>query len=156
MQGIFIKKCFFFTVGRVFRVKRYTAGSRNVADVSLMTKRLKRRYGSGWHNSQCGFRRTGKAMGQEYQCWFKISREINVYFQFRISHVLCFIFICDIFTDSDSYYSPFSGTFCFHLQGRNRMNMLIPIDFVPKGWGLQARRLKARLCKNTHITPWAL
>jgi hypothetical protein len=37
----------------------------------------------------CGSRRTGKAMGQVYQC-----------FQFRISHVLRFISICDLFTHS--------------------------------------------------------
>jgi hypothetical protein len=28
----------------------------------------------------CGFRRTGKAMGQLYQCWWRICREINVFF----------------------------------------------------------------------------
>jgi hypothetical protein len=28
----------------------------------------------------CGFRRTGKAMGQVYQCWWSICREINVFF----------------------------------------------------------------------------
>jgi hypothetical protein len=26
-----------------------------------------------------GFRRTGKAMGQMYQCWWRICREINVF-----------------------------------------------------------------------------
>jgi hypothetical protein len=26
----------------------------------------------------CGFRRTGNAMGQVYQCWWRICREINV------------------------------------------------------------------------------
>jgi hypothetical protein len=42
------------------------------------------RYGSGWDNSKkfqcCGIRRTGKAMGQVYQCWWRICREINVFF----------------------------------------------------------------------------
>jgi hypothetical protein len=28
----------------------------------------------------CGFRRTGKEMGQVYQCWWRICREINVFF----------------------------------------------------------------------------
>jgi hypothetical protein len=28
----------------------------------------------------CGFRRTGKAMGQMYQCWWRMYREINVRF----------------------------------------------------------------------------
>jgi hypothetical protein len=31
-------------------IKRFTAGSRNVPDISLMTKRLKQRCGSGWSN----------------------------------------------------------------------------------------------------------
>jgi hypothetical protein len=90
-----IKKCFLFTVGSVWRVKRFTTGSRNVADVSVMTKRLKRRCGSGWDNSQtllcCGFRRTGKAMGQVYQCRWRICREINTYF-FPGSNITCFTF----------------------------------------------------------------
>jgi transposase len=36
----------------------------------------------------CGFRRNGKAMGQVYQCRWRICQEIKVFFsQFRISHV---------------------------------------------------------------------
>jgi hypothetical protein len=31
----------------------------------------------------CGFRRTGKAMGQVYQCWWMICREINVFSKFE-------------------------------------------------------------------------
>jgi hypothetical protein len=42
MQSIFIKKCFLFTVGSVYGVKQITAGSRDVAVVSLMTKSSKR------------------------------------------------------------------------------------------------------------------
>jgi lipid-A-disaccharide synthase-like uncharacterized protein len=47
MQRIVIKKCFLFTVGNVCHVKRFTTGSSNVADFSLMTKRLKQRCRSG-------------------------------------------------------------------------------------------------------------
>jgi hypothetical protein len=38
----------------------------------------------------CGFRRTGKAMGQVYQCWWRICREINVFcrFECHMSYVL--------------------------------------------------------------------
>jgi hypothetical protein len=60
------------------------------ANVSLMTKRLKRRCGSGRENKRllcCGFRGTHKAMKQVYQCWWRVCREINVIFQFRISNV---------------------------------------------------------------------
>jgi translation initiation factor 1 (eIF-1/SUI1) len=44
VQRILIKKCFLFTAGSVCRVKRLTNESINI---SLMTKRLKRRCGSG-------------------------------------------------------------------------------------------------------------
>jgi hypothetical protein len=81
MQGIFIKKYFLFTVGSVCRVKRFTTGSRNVVNFSLMTKRLKN---GGAEVDEtiverflfCGFRRTGKAMGQVYQCWWRVCAEI--------------------------------------------------------------------------------
>jgi hypothetical protein len=44
-------------------------------------------------------------MGQVYQCWSRICREIYVYFfQVRISHVLRYMSICDLFTGSPSYY----------------------------------------------------
>jgi hypothetical protein len=46
MQRIFIKKCFLFTVGSVCRVKWFTTRSKNMANFSLTTKRLKRRCGS--------------------------------------------------------------------------------------------------------------
>jgi hypothetical protein len=38
----------------------------------------------------CGFRRTGKAMRQAYQCWWRICREIKVFFSG--SNVTCFTF----------------------------------------------------------------
>jgi hypothetical protein len=43
-----------------------------------------------------GFRRTGKAMGQVYQCWWRMCREINVFpkFQYHMFYLL---------TDSPSY-----------------------------------------------------
>jgi hypothetical protein len=64
-----------------------------VANVSLTTKRLKRRWWK-WLRQQskrllcCGFRRTGKAMGQVYQCWWGICREINVFLQVRMLHIM--------------------------------------------------------------------
>jgi hypothetical protein len=47
MLIIIIKKYFLFTAGSVRRVKRFTTGLRNMENVSLMTKRLKRRRGNG-------------------------------------------------------------------------------------------------------------
>jgi hypothetical protein len=39
----------------------------------------------------CGrFQHTSKAMGQFYQCWRRICREINVFFS--VSNVTCFTF----------------------------------------------------------------
>jgi hypothetical protein len=52
----------------------------------------------------CEFRRTGKAMGQMYQCWWRLRRKINVFFfQVQISNVLRFISNCDLFTEAPSY-----------------------------------------------------
>jgi hypothetical protein len=65
-----------------------------MANVSLITKRLKRSCGSGWDNSQmllcCGFQCTGKATGQVYQCWWRICGEINVFsrFEYHMFYVL--------------------------------------------------------------------
>jgi hypothetical protein len=77
-----------------------------VANVSLL-KKLKRRCGSGLRRDKrllcCGFRRTGKGTGQVYQCWWRICREIHVFVQILISHVLRFMSICDLFTDYPSY-----------------------------------------------------
>jgi hypothetical protein len=57
------------------------------------------------------FRRTGKAMGQVHTCWWRICREINVFFfQFRISHALRFMSICDLFTDSHLYLKKLGKT----------------------------------------------
>jgi hypothetical protein len=51
----------------------------------------------------CGFRRTGNAMGQVYQCWWRICREIDV---FPGSNITCFTFYIHLwlFTDSPSYF----------------------------------------------------
>jgi hypothetical protein len=51
----------------------------------------------------CGFRRTDKAIGQVYQCLWRVCREINAFLQVRISHVLHFISIWDLFTDFPSH-----------------------------------------------------
>jgi hypothetical protein len=50
----------------------------------------------------CGFRRTGKAMGQVYQCWWTICREINVFSRFKY-HVFFVSYSFVTLTDSPSY-----------------------------------------------------
>jgi hypothetical protein len=81
------------------------------ANVSLMTKRSKLEVWKWLRTVKrplcCWFRRTGKTMGQVYQCWWRICGEINVFFQVRISHILRFISIYDQFTDSPSYFEVF-------------------------------------------------
>jgi hypothetical protein len=91
MQSIFIKKYFLFTLESVWRVKRFTTwqtycwwrrGWNAGAEVAETTdKRLLR----------CGFRRSGKAMGQAYERWLRICREMNVFFQVLIKHVYPFV-----------------------------------------------------------------
>jgi hypothetical protein len=48
----------------------------------------------------CGFRRTGKEIGQVYQCWWRICREINAFPDSNIT----FISVYDLFNDSSSYF----------------------------------------------------
>jgi hypothetical protein len=108
MQRIFIKKCFLFTMGSVCLVKRFTTGLRNVINILLITKRLKRRCGSGWEQQSkdshaAGFDALLNRWDMCVKCWRRLCREISIYFQVRISHVLRFISICDLFTDSPSY-----------------------------------------------------
>jgi hypothetical protein len=94
IQRIFINKYFLFTVGSVRRVKLFHLGGKRLVDEEVEVEVWK------WLRQQskrllcCGFRRIGKAMGQVYQCWWRIC---------RISHVLRFISLCDLFADSLSY-----------------------------------------------------
>jgi hypothetical protein len=70
----------------VCRVKRFIAGSKTFQkfadDEEVETEVWK------WLRQQsklvrCGFRRTGKAMGQVYQCWWRIDCELNVFCRFE-------------------------------------------------------------------------
>jgi hypothetical protein len=74
------------------------------ANVSIMTKRLKRRCGSGWDKILLcwGFRPTDKAMGQVYRGWWTICREI-IFSQVSMSRFLRFISMYDLFPDPSSY-----------------------------------------------------
>jgi hypothetical protein len=91
MQKLCIKKCFLFTVGSVCRVKRSHLSGKRFAGEEVETEVRK------WLRQQlkrllcCGFRRTGKAMGQFYQCWWRVYGEINVFFprfQYHMFYVL--------------------------------------------------------------------
>jgi hypothetical protein len=75
-----------------------------VANVSPMTKRLKRRGGSGWDNSQktsmLRVSRHCKAMGQVYQCWGRICREINIFSRFKYRMFYVYIHLWPIYWPS--------------------------------------------------------
>jgi hypothetical protein len=64
------KEMFPVYCGKCLSRKQLTSRSRNAANISILTKKLNRRCGSGWVNTEkllcCGFRRTGKATGQVY------------------------------------------------------------------------------------------
>jgi hypothetical protein len=67
-----------------------------------------------------GFWHIGKAMGQVYQCWWRICREINVIFQVLMSHILPFISICDLFTESPSYNAAKVTDLCIKRANREK------------------------------------
>jgi hypothetical protein len=75
-----------------------------------------------------------------YQCWWRICREINVYFHVLISHVLRFISICDLFTDSTSYG-------CVHAQfGQVKFNVGAFGKCNSSRWNIS--RIVSLLCSN--------
>jgi hypothetical protein len=95
--------------GKCLSHKEFTAGylkTTLVANILLMTKRLKQRYGNGRVKTRLlcyEFWHTGKAMGHVYQCWQRICWEINVFFLFKYYKFYNFISICDLFIDSPLY-----------------------------------------------------
>jgi hypothetical protein len=83
IQRSFIEKCFLFTVGSVYRVKRFTTGSRNVVYVSLMTKRLKQTEVRKW------LRQESKDL-KVRQCWLRICQEMHLFFP-RFEYHRCYV-----------------------------------------------------------------
>jgi hypothetical protein len=77
MQRIFIKKCFLFMMGGNCCVKRFTTGSRNCHVGGKYFTNDKEAEGAEVAETTvkrllcCGFRRSGKAMGQLYQCCWR-------------------------------------------------------------------------------------
>jgi hypothetical protein len=79
-------------------VQNFSQGRSKIAEMPDQVRKWLRQQSKDFYVT--GF----DAMGQAYQCWWRICRETNVFFfQFRISHVLQFISICDRSTDSPSY-----------------------------------------------------
>jgi hypothetical protein len=115
--------------------------------VLLMTKRFKQRYRSSWDNILlcCGFQCTGKAMGQVYQCWWKIYWEINVLFQVKISHVLCFISIYDLFTYSPSYNAAKEQIYVLTKAKREKKTLYKASIHI---WHVTNRKHSGKHCSN--------
>jgi hypothetical protein len=96
LQIIFLKKCFPFYVRSVCRIKRFTAGSRNSLKDVRKSQMMPDQVGK-WLRQQsnnfcaCTFRRTGKAMGQVYQCRWRICREINALNMFEYHNYIHFL-----------------------------------------------------------------
>jgi hypothetical protein len=96
MQRIFIKKCFLFMVGSVRCVMQFTTGIRNChvgdrrsADDEEVETEMLKRLRTVKRLLCCGFRHTSIVMGQLYQCWWRICRELNV---LSGSNITCFTF----------------------------------------------------------------
>jgi hypothetical protein len=82
------------------------------------------RCGNGSDNSKknrlfCWFRRIGKAMGQVYQCWWRICREINVFF-FAPSNITCFTFYIELWRKTEFYMG--------HTQRIRTVSLLKPVQ----------------------------
>jgi hypothetical protein len=112
IESTFIKKLFLFAVGSSCHVRgsqldplRNLLGSKRFADDEEVETEVRK-----WLRQQsrdfyaAGFRRTGKAMGQVYQCWWRICREINVFPKFEY-HKFYFLysFVTYLLTPSYSH-----------------------------------------------------
>jgi hypothetical protein len=106
VQKIHIRKCFLCKVGSVCWLKRFTAGQRNVAKLSLMTKRLKRRCWSAWGsiNYAAGFDALVKRLEKCIDVGGRnVDKYMSLFPQIPISYILRFLSISDLFTDSPLY-----------------------------------------------------
>jgi hypothetical protein len=105
MEIMFIKKCYLFMVGSVCRVKRFITGSRNylmdIRKSQMMSDQVRKWLRAVRRLTCCGFRRTGKAMGQVLSGLVGDMAR-NKCFPSG-PNILRFISVCDLFTDSALY-----------------------------------------------------
>jgi hypothetical protein len=118
MLRIFIRKCFLFTVGSVCHVKRFTTW--------WQTFRWWRRVSNGGAEVAettvtrlpcCGFRRTCKALGQVYQCWWRMCREINAFPRLNIACFTFYIHLWPVYWLSLVYWSATDFSFSIQVLG---------------------------------------
>jgi hypothetical protein len=90
MERIFIKKCFLFMVGSVCSVKRFHLGGKRFADDEEVETEVSKWLRQQSKDFYAAGSDTGKAMGQVYQCWWRMCRELHVYsrFEFHMFYVL--------------------------------------------------------------------
>jgi hypothetical protein len=90
-------------VGNVCRVKRFTTGWQTFSW-----------WWRGWDNRQKTSMLRASGTSTVYQCWWRIRREV-FFPQIRISRVLRFTFICDLFIDFPSQLFYLVGYLTTHL-----------------------------------------
>jgi hypothetical protein len=76
-------------------VEKFSEGRLKVADDETEVRKWLRPQSKDF--LCCGFQRTGKAMGQVYQCWWRICREINVFPRFEY-------LMCDVLYSFVTYF----------------------------------------------------
>jgi hypothetical protein len=87
-------------VGSVRRLKRFTTGDKRFANDEDVKTEVRKWLRQVKRLLRCKFRRTGQAMGHAYQCWWRICREINVFFsrfEYHMFYVL-YPFVDDLLT----------------------------------------------------------
>jgi hypothetical protein len=104
MKTAFIKNCFLFTVGNICRVRRSCLGDKRFADdeelETEVRKWLRQRQEISMLRVSTHYKCDGTSLSMLVE---DISRN-KCFFHIQISHVLRFISICDLFTDSASHY----------------------------------------------------
>jgi hypothetical protein len=111
-QRIFITKCFLFMVGSVWRVKRFVTRSRNslkgvrkpqvMSDQVALVQKWLRQHSKDFYAA--GFDALVKRWDKFISMLVEDMSRNKSFSHVPISHVLRFISICVLFTDSSSYY----------------------------------------------------
>jgi hypothetical protein len=107
--------CFLFAVGSVCSQSGSQLGGRHFAENEEVEMEVWKWLRQQSKRLLCGeFRRNGKAMGQVYSLLVEDMLRNKWFCQARISHVLHFISICDLFTDSpyNFFFSNSGSGFC--------------------------------------------
>jgi hypothetical protein len=89
------------------------------------------------------FQCTGKAMGQVYQCWWRICREINVFprFEYHMFYILYPFVTCLLTLPHIKHWWPAYPTCCSWINGKNFKKTFCIINHnstaKPHTWNIQ-------------------